>query len=73
MREIITAEEAGRILKIHGQSVREMIKRNVPPFDTCGCVLMTEDRVRKRYMVMTRRMLQFYGIDEKTAEERIKK
>ena len=73
MKEVITAQEAGRILNIRGQAVREMIKRNIPPFDTCGCTLLREDRQRKQYMVMTRRMIQFYGIDEKTAEERMKK
>ena len=73
MKEIITAEEAGRILNINGQAVREMIKRKVPPFDTCGSTLMSEDGKRKRYMVMTRRMIQFFNIDNETAEERVKR
>ena len=73
MKEIISAEDAGRILKVNGQAIREMIKRKVPPFNNCGYALLREDRKHKQYFVMTRRMIDFYGIDEKTAEERTKK
>ena len=70
MKEIITAQEAARILLINGQAVREHIKRGIPPFNKCGCVVNGKGK-RKQYLVYTRKLLKEFGISEDEAERRL--
>ena len=70
MKEIITAQEAGRILLIPGQAVREHIKRGIPPFDHCGRVVSQTGK-RKQYLIYTRKLLKAFEISEEEAEKRI--
>ena len=72
MKEIITAQEAARILLINGQAVREHIKRGIPPFNKVGYVISNKGR-KNQYLVYTRKLLDDFGIDIDTAEARLKK
>ena len=67
MKEIITALEAGKILQINGQAVREHIKRKIPPFDSCGYVIEGKSN---QYLVYTRKLLEAFGIPTEEAEKR---
>lgn len=71
MKELITAQEASRILNLPAQAIREMVKRSMPPFDSCSYVLSNEGTTRKRYVIMTRKLLECFGIEEKLAEQRL--
>lgn len=68
MKEIITAQEASRILGLNGQAVREHIKRKIPPFNICGYVI---EGKRNHYLVYTRKLLKAFDISEEEAEERL--
>lgn len=70
MKEIITAQEAARILLINGQAVREHIKRGIPPFNKVGYVINYKGK-RNQYLVYTRKLLNAFGIDEETAKSRL--
>lgn len=74
MKEIISAQEAGRILMIPSQAVREHIKRKIPPFDRLGYCIPKEklgNRYCNQYLVYTRQLLNFFGITEEEAERRM--
>lgn len=69
MKEIITANDAGKILQMNPQSIREHMKRNIFPFNRIGTVV--KGKKKSQYLVYTRKLQEQFGIPEELIERRL--